>query len=121
MKQQSTELTVLVEELMQLRQRWTAETTVLVRRGLLDEQNVSRLRSGAGRTDVALDVQGLVDLFREHWSTLEGRSFIGQAELDRAGTLASRLVTLLAAKETRGIAPLLRLSASWPSAQAAVA
>lgn len=121
MKQQSSELTVLIQELMQLRERWNAETTVLVRRGLLDEQNVTRLRSGAGCTDVALDVQGLVELFREHWSTLEGRSFIGQAELDHASTLASRLVTLLAAKETRERAPVLRLSAPWPSAQAAVA
>jgi hypothetical protein len=60
----------------------------LARRGLLDRTRLTALRSRPGRRVANRDLADLVALFRERWATLEGKTAIEHADLERADALA---------------------------------
>lgn len=92
-------VTELAERVSNLRDILQADATALAKRGILDEGQVLKLRSGSGYKNIAFEVVGLIGLFREHWDKIHGRSALQLDELERAGELAQKLVTGVGLRE----------------------
>jgi hypothetical protein len=103
------------EEVSAIRDQLFADAQALGGRGLLEPGRVEKLRSGLGYKNVAFDVVGLVQLFRERAHDLVGKTPVTPQELDHAAELAQQLVTAVGLKEqsTAGLtaAALLRQQA----------
>jgi len=97
-------LTKLAEELAGIRDMLFADAMALAKRGVFDEARVAKLRSGPGYKSLAFDVVGLVQILRERWAEISGRTGVQQAELDHAAQLAQRLVTSVGLKEQQPVA-----------------
>jgi hypothetical protein len=89
----------LVDELQDIREQLFADAQGLARRGLLDREEVAKLRSGLGHKNLAMDVNGLVRAFREEAGALLGKSPVTREELDNAAELAARVIEEVGAKE----------------------
>jgi hypothetical protein len=87
------------EEVAEVREQLFADALALGRRGLLESGRVEKLRSGVGYKNVAFDVVGLVQLFRERAKELAGKTAVTPQELDHAAELAQQLVTAVGLKE----------------------
>jgi len=87
------------EEASDMRDQLFADAQALGRRGLLEAGRVEKLRSGVGYKNVAFDVVGLVQLFRERAKELAGKTAVTAQELDHAAELAQQLVTAVGLKE----------------------
>lgn len=74
-------------------------------RGVFGEKRVPQLGLGSGPRDLGDDLLALVNLYRNHWRRLEGRTGISIAELEHAEILAEQLVSAAdtgdAARKTR--------------------
>jgi len=105
----------MAEELATLRDMLFADAAALAKRGVFDEARIGKLRSGPGYKSLAFDVVGLVQVFRERWADIAGRTATQTTELERAGQLAQQLVTAVGLKEQQPVsatsASLLRLQA----------
>ena len=87
------------EQVSEMRDQLFADAQALGRRGLLEASRVAKLRSGVGYKNVAFDVVGLVQLFRERANELAGKTAVTAQELDHAAELAQQLVTAVGLKE----------------------
>jgi len=87
------------EEITDIREQLFADAQALGRRGLLELGRVEKLRSGMGYKNVAFDVVGLVQLFRERATEPAGKTAVTAPELDHAAQLAQQLVTAVGVKE----------------------
>lgn len=108
-------VTKLAEELAAIRDVLFADATALAKRGIFDEARIAKLRSGPGYKSLAFDVAGLVQVLRERWTDIAGRTGVQATELDHAAQLAQRLVTAVGVREQQpvatGAAALLRQQA----------
>ncbi|MEN9581964.1 MAG: hypothetical protein RJA70_4973 [Pseudomonadota bacterium] len=82
-----------------MRDQLHTDALALAKRGLLQDERVAKLRSGLGHKSVAIDVVGLVQLFRKRFAALQGRMAVTEAELDRAAQLGQELMTAAGVKE----------------------
>jgi hypothetical protein len=89
----------LGEEVAELRDILQADATALARRKILDAGQIEKLRGGSGYKNIAFEVAGLVDLFRERWSEIQGRSALQLEELEHAGRKAQELVIAVGVRE----------------------
>jgi hypothetical protein len=105
----------LGEELSSIRDMLFADAIALAKRGVFDEGRIVKLRSGSSYKNLAFDVVGLVEVLRERWADIAGRTGVQSAELDHAAQLAQRLVTAVGVREQQpvatGAASLLRQQA----------
>lgn len=83
----------VAEELLDIRDQLHTDALGLGKRKLLELSQVEKYRSGLGYKALASDVAGLVDLIRGAWPKISSKTAITEEELDRAGTLAQRLLT----------------------------
>jgi hypothetical protein len=78
-----------VSEAETLRDDLLVAAEALARRGLVDRARLTALRSRPGRRVANPDLGELVAIFRERWATLEGKTAIERADLERAEALAT--------------------------------
>jgi hypothetical protein len=89
----------LAERAADLREILHADATALAKRGHLEEASVAKLKSGLGYKNLAIDLVGLVGLFRDHWDGISSKTAVEPAELEEAGQLAQRLITTVGLRE----------------------
>ena len=78
------------EEVAEMREQLFTDALALGRRGLLEAGRVEKLRSGVGYKNIAFDVVGLVNLFRERAQELAGKTPVtARSEERRVGTECS--------------------------------
>lgn len=87
----------LLKELFTIREHFHAEAHALVVVGTLDGASVNQYKSGNNHQGLALDVIGLVELFLENWSAVQGR--IERAKLERARLVGNQLLAALAVRD----------------------
>jgi hypothetical protein len=95
----SDAVTALAEDVTAMRDVLEADAMALAKRKILDEAQVTKLKSGSGYKNIAFEVVGLVGLFREHWDAIKGRSALQEEELEQGGQLAQQLVTAIGVRE----------------------
>jgi hypothetical protein len=83
----------LANELSKIRDVLQTDAMALAKRRLLDQEQIIKLRGGAGYKSLAFEVASLIGLFREHWVHIEKRTAIQLEELEYAGRLAQKLIT----------------------------
>jgi hypothetical protein len=89
----------LGEDALGLRDQLYTDAAGLAKRGLLDVGRVSKLKSGLGYKNLAFDVVGLVQLFRERAKELAGKTPVTEQELKQAEELAEKLVEAVGLRE----------------------
>ena len=89
----------LGEDALAMREQLYTDAAGLAKRGLLDAGRVSKLKSGLGYRNLAFDVVGLVQLFRERAKELAGKTPVTEQELKQAEQLAEKLVEAVGLRE----------------------
>ena len=96
---QRASISELGGELTELRDRLLDDAESLSNHGLLQRERLKECKKAPGYRAVATDVFTLVTLFKEDWSTLEGRTPVTRELLQRAGTRALELLAAVGTKE----------------------
>ena len=81
----------LVERGSQLRELLRSDATALAKRGVLDAQQLRRLRGGTGHRSLAFDLQVLAALLGGCWSLIGGKTMVQEAEVEEAEALGDDL------------------------------
>lgn len=89
----------LVDELTKARDLLVTDVTALAKRKLLDGSRLDELQGTSGYKNIAFDVMLLATLMREHWASIEGKTAVQLAELDRAEQIADRLAMAIGLRE----------------------
>ncbi|HEX9640144.1 MAG TPA: hypothetical protein VGB13_02390 [Candidatus Krumholzibacteria bacterium] len=89
----------LAADLADVRDTLHADAGALAQRGFLDKLRVSKMKTGNGYKDVAFDVLGLVEVFRNHWANVQSRTAVQPEELDAAELAAKDLITVVGLRE----------------------
>jgi hypothetical protein len=96
---------VLLEEATTLRMALLREAESLVHRGVFEGNAVAAIRVGQGHVDVANDLVALATLYEKGWKLIAGRSFVTEADVDRAARLGSELLLAIGRREHEREAP----------------
>ena len=94
----------LAEQCMGLCGTFRTDAEALVRRKLLDGVLLKSLKGTVGYRDIAFDLFTLVQIFRENWQKIEGKTALSLAELNQAEVLADRLTTAIGVREQAPLA-----------------
>jgi len=97
--QSESELSELVAEAQEARERLLADMTALAKRGLVSGSNLKHLSGTTGYKNLAQDLGLLVATLSGAWPAIEGKSAITAQELERAGKLELRLTRVVGLKE----------------------
>jgi hypothetical protein len=89
----------LAEQCMGLCGTFRTDAEALVRRKLLDGVLLKSLKGTVGYRDIAFDLFTLVQILRENWPRIQGKTALSLAELNQAEVLADRLTTAIGARE----------------------
>jgi len=89
----------LLEEAAPLRESLLVAAEALSHRGYFDKERVSEIRSGQGNIDTANDLVALAALFAEHWGTIEQKTAVDWAEVERAATLGPDILVAVGERE----------------------
>jgi len=89
----------LVEEGSELREVLFADATALVQRRLLNGSQLRDLQGPVGYKNLAVDLQILAALFREHLPELAGKCATSPAELHRAEQIAAEILRTVGLRE----------------------
>lgn len=102
----SSELKAVIAEATELRETLLTDAQALVRRGLVDAQQLVELKGPVGYKNLATDLNVLANVLRASLTEIVGKSAITEAELDRATRLQQRLIRLIGLREqgTPGVA-----------------
>lgn len=73
------------------RELLNSDIAALVKRGVIDGKQLDQLRGGVSYRNIALDLQLLVFILRQHWSAIVARSMITEDELKEAQSLGQEL------------------------------
>jgi len=95
----SEALVALHGRAQELRDLFLTDTQALVRRGLVQAQQVAEYKGLSGYKNVAFELLGLVGVLRHHWPTIGTRTAIEVAELSEAERLGQQLVRASGARE----------------------
>jgi hypothetical protein len=96
---------VLLEEATTLRLALLREAESLVHRGVFEGNAVAAIRVGQGHVDVANDLVALATLYEKGWKVIAGRSFVTEADVERAARLGSELLLAIGRREHEREAP----------------
>jgi hypothetical protein len=113
--QSTDDLSALATEGVTLRDQLQSDASTLAKRGIISLELVNRFRNGNGYRNIAFDLVGLAEVFVDVWDRLNGRTFVTQAEVERARVIGNRMVQLLGHREQ---APQLRDQAAVTRQQA---
>jgi hypothetical protein len=72
-----------VKEISGPREQLLAQAELLAKRGKLDKDRITQIRSGSGKYDMAKDGIDLVEVFTERWDALQGLHPFSRDELKR--------------------------------------
>jgi hypothetical protein len=86
-------------QLLTLRDQLFSDAQALGKRKLLDLARVEKCRSGLGFKNLALDVNGLVQILRDNRDAIAGKTAVTGEELDHAAELAGMLIVGVGVKE----------------------
>lgn len=95
----SGEVATILEEGIGLRESLYADAQALGRHGLIDPRRLSQLKASSGYKVVAMDLMSLANVLREAWPKIQGKTAIEAASLDRAESLADRIISAVGARE----------------------
>ena len=73
------------------RELFLSDISALVKRGVIDGKQLDQLRGGVGHRNLALDLQLLVFILRQHWDVIASRTMLTEEELNEAQTLGQEL------------------------------
>ncbi len=76
-----------------------SDASALANRGLLDGQRLKDLKGPSSLRNLAFDLFALAALLRDNWTKIEGKTALQPIELDKAETLADRLLTAVGLRE----------------------
>jgi len=85
----------LLDEALSARDLLEAELGTFTERGIIPASRVDELERALVHRGVAFDVALFVEIFREHWSTIEGKSVLTSSQLDELEVLSHRLLAAL--------------------------
>lgn len=94
-------LAQLAKGVRQSRRRLHRLAIALVTDGLLDGKRVNSQRGGNAYRLIAFDVLGLIELYREAWDRIAGKTSITRTDLDQASLDANLLILAIGRDEQR--------------------
>lgn len=89
----------LTEELRILVDRFSTDAGALAKRGLVDASRLALLAGTNGAKNTAASAFLLVQLFRQDWARIVGKTAVAPTELDHAEELANRLQTAVGVRD----------------------
>lgn len=98
-----SQLAGLLEEAKPLRETMLLAAELLAHLGLFDKKAVADIRAGQGNLDTANDLVALSALFAMGWSTVENKSPVEWAHVERAALLGPQILVALGARNQPGI------------------
>jgi hypothetical protein len=93
-----TDSTALVDEASRLREDLLVAGKALGHRGLLDRDELAKVRGGSSPAEVAADVGLLARLFSAGWAKISGKTAVELREVERAAALGPMLEAVAGAK-----------------------
>jgi hypothetical protein len=85
-------------EALRMRETLMSDALALARRGLIDGSRLSPAKS-PGYRGLAFDLLAAVNLFRDRWFAVEGKTGVTSAQLDHAELLVDRLVRAMGSRQ----------------------
>ncbi len=76
-----------------------SDASALSTRGLIDGQRLKDLRGPSSLRNLAFDLFALAAILRDNWAKIDGKTALQLGELDKAETLADRLLTAVGLRE----------------------
>jgi hypothetical protein len=89
----------LVDAGTDLRELLFGEANTLVRRGLINADSIREVKRGPGYRPLILDLQILVQTFRERWAEIKERTGVKPEEIDAAEALVDTLTDAVITKD----------------------
>jgi hypothetical protein len=89
----------LADRAIKMRESLHLDATALAKRGLIDGQRLKNVKGSTGYRSLAFDLLGLVQVMRESWPTLVGKTAVQPAELDDAERLADQMLSAVGERE----------------------
>jgi hypothetical protein len=97
--QPAESLEAMGEEATDLRDRLLSDATALAHRSLIEVDRLKQLKGIKGYRNLSFDLLALARLFRDNWPVLSNKCAVQMDELQRAESLAHRIVTALGSRE----------------------
>lgn len=92
----ATILADLLPDAVKLKSTLLSQGRALAERGRLPLGAIEEYTAGTGFEDLANDLSGLAQLFRDKWSEVSGRCDVEEAELERASVVGAKILARLA-------------------------
>jgi hypothetical protein len=93
------EIALLGAELGKARELLLSDVQPLARRGIIPANRVIDFKRGLGHRGIALDVEQLAEILREHWPTVSTKTALTLEQLQRFADVADRLMTAVGLRE----------------------
>lgn len=90
----------IAKELWGIRERLYAHAVALSLEGIIQRERLAAVKTQRGHRALAVDILTLVPLFREHWHSIAGRSWISVDDLRVANERAVELLRAIGERET---------------------
>lgn len=97
----ASELSQLEPRVADVRRRMLSVAISLAECGLLPKRDVDAICAGRGRIDRASDTIQLSALLRKHWEAIQGKHPLTEQEVEEAGVLGTRLLSMLRPSNAR--------------------
>ncbi len=88
-----------LEEARAMREQLLAAADAHALYGQIDRNSIAKIREGAGHLDRANDLIALAALFDAAWPIISKKTLVTEAQIDRAASLGTQLVSALGQKE----------------------
>lgn len=98
-KEESTDVAALHEEVMATYERLLTDVTSLVHRGFLPKERLSATRDLKSYQGTLQSLLWVIESFRDVWPSIASETPVKTADLDRADELASRMADALGKKQ----------------------
>jgi hypothetical protein len=92
----------LLDEATKLREGLLIAAEALAHRGLLNADDIAKIRKGGGNADVANDLVALSSLFSKDWSKVSSKTAVERHEIDRAAELGPAVLVALTSRKQGG-------------------
>lgn len=96
------DVTGLVAQATEARDVLVSDVQALAKHGLLEPSRVADVTRGLGHRGIAYDVARLVEILRENWKSVEGKTALTATRLDELEGLGFRLLAAVAEREAGG-------------------
>lgn len=89
----------LAAECLEIRDRFETDGQALAKRKHIDPTRVAKIKGGNSYRMIAYDILGQVELFKENWPAIEGKTGLTMAEIDDAALKANRLLSAMGIRD----------------------